>query len=122
VQSLCGAIPLHLWNNIIPTVQGNSTTQRLHRYDIITKQDHFINKNDVIIQNAGLAMGGKSSGIIIEIFLQHTEISQLVHLSEKLFLLCGRHLLIFDSEHMNIQAIVNDFNTTHPKLHFTAEI
>jgi len=30
-------------------------------------------------------------------------------------------LLIFDSNHTNIQAILTDFNTIHPKLHLTAE-
>ena len=30
-------------------------------------------------------------------------------------------LLILDSNHTNIQAILTDFNSIHPNLHFTAE-
>lgn len=50
-------------------------TQRefLNWYDVITRQNYFINKNDIIIQNDGLAMGAPSTGIIAEIFSQHAE-------------------------------------------------
>jgi hypothetical protein len=48
----------------------DSRTQHelLNRYDVITKQNYFINNNDIITQNDGLAMGAPSSGIIAEIF------------------------------------------------------
>jgi hypothetical protein len=45
----------------------------LNWYDVITKQNYFINNNDIIIQKDGLAMGAPSSGITAEIFLQHAE-------------------------------------------------
>jgi hypothetical protein len=31
-------------------------------------------------------------------------------------------LVIFDSDHTNIQTILDDFNAVHPKLKFTAEM
>ena len=68
-----------------------------------------------------------SSGIIAEIFLQRTENSRLAHLAQKhrivnYFRYVDDILLIFDPNYTNIQAILNDFNTIHPKLHFTAQM
>jgi len=107
----------------------DAQTQRelLSWYDIITKQNNFIKKNDVMIQNNGLGMGAPSSGIITEIFLHtHRRLTSGTlsgkAQNHKLFSFVDDILLIFDSEHTNIQVTVNDFNTTHPKLHFTAEI
>ena len=44
----------------------------LNWYGVITKQNYFTSNNDIIIQNDGLAIGAPSSGIIAEIFIQHT--------------------------------------------------
>jgi hypothetical protein len=55
----------------------------LNWYDVITKENNFINNNDIIIQNDGLAMGAPSSSIIAEMFLQHTENSYLAYLAQK---------------------------------------
>ena len=94
----------------------DAQTQRklLSWYDIVTKQNHFIHKNDIIIQNDGLGMGAPSSGIITEIFLQYIVNSHLAHLAEKrriinYFRYVDDILLIFDSEHTNTQATVNYF-------------
>jgi hypothetical protein len=45
-------------------------------YDIITKQNYFAHKEQIIVQNDGLAVAAPSSGLIAEIFLQHIEHSQ----------------------------------------------
>jgi hypothetical protein len=95
-------------------------------YDVITSQNYFTHKKDTVIQHDGLAMGTPSSELIAEIFLQHIQHTHLTHLTHKHKIInyC-RHvddiLLIFDSNHTNIQKILNDFNTLHPKLQFTAE-
>jgi hypothetical protein len=70
-------------------------------------------------------MGAPSSGLIAEIFLQHIEHSQLTCLTHKHKIIdYNRYmddiLLIFDSNHSNIQKIL-DFNSLHPKLQFMAE-
>ena len=57
--------------------------QLLNWYDVITKQDYFINNKEIIIQNNGLAMGAPSSSITAGVFLQHTENSHLAHLAQK---------------------------------------
>jgi hypothetical protein len=68
-------------------------------------------------------MGAPSSGLIAEIFLQHVEHSHLIH-KHKIINYCryvADILLIFDSNHTNIQKIMNNFNFLHPKLQFMAE-
>jgi hypothetical protein len=71
-------------------------------------------------------MGAPSSGLIAEIFPQHIEHSHLVHLTHKhsiinYFRYVDDILIILDSNHTNIEMILNDFNSLHPKLQFTAE-
>jgi hypothetical protein len=71
-------------------------------------------------------MGAPSSGLIAEIFLQHTEHSHLVHLTHKHNIInycryVDYILIIFDPNHTNTEMILNDFNSLHPKLQFTAE-
>ena len=68
-----------------------------------------------------------SSGIIAEIFLQHTEHAHLIHLTHKhsiinYFRYVDDILLIFDPNHTDIQAILQDFNALHPNLQFTTEV
>ena len=71
-------------------------------------------------------MGSPSSGLIAEILLQHVQRSHLTHVTRKhkIVKYC-RHvddiLLISDSSHTNIQKILDDFNSLHLKLQFTAE-
>jgi hypothetical protein len=79
-----------------------------------------------VVQNDGLAMGATSSDLIAEIFLHHIEHSQLTRLTQKhkITNYCRYVdviLLIIDSNHSNIQNILDDFNSLHPKLQFTAE-
>jgi hypothetical protein len=48
------------------------TQQELFRwFDIITKQNYFTHKNQIVVQHDGLAMGVPSCGLIAEMFLQH---------------------------------------------------
>jgi len=93
---------------------------------MITKQNYFTNKNNIIIQNDGLAMGAPSSGTLSEIFLQQIEALHIAHLAKKRMVINYFHnvddiLLIFYSNHTNIQAILTDFNSIHLNLHFTTE-
>ena len=60
-------------------------------------------------------------------FLQHTQNSHLAHLARKHKIInyvryVDDTFFIFSPNYTNIQAILNDFNAIHPKLHFTAEI
>jgi hypothetical protein len=71
-------------------------------------------------------MGAPSSGLIAEIFLQHMEHSHLVHLTQKHNIInycryVDDILIIFDPNHTTLEMILNDFNSLHPKLQFTAE-
>jgi len=96
-------------------------------YDVITRQNYFTHNKDVITQYDGLPMGAPSSGLIAEMFLQHTEHKHLPHITHKHKIINDCRyvddiLIIFDSAHTNIQQILNDFNTLHPKLQCTAEM
>jgi hypothetical protein len=80
-----------------------------------------------MIQKEGFAMGAPSSGLIAEIFLQHTEHLNMACLSKKhrivnYFRYVDDILMIFDPNHSSIQAILDDFNALHQNLQFTAEM
>jgi hypothetical protein len=103
------------------------TAEILKRYDVVTTQNYFTHKEKIILQTDGLAIGAPSSSIIAEIFKQAIEHSHMPLLAQKHLLInyfryVDDILLIFDSQHTNIHAILNDFNSIHPKLLFTAEI
>jgi len=71
-------------------------------------------------------MGTPTSGLISEFLLQNLEHLHLAHISNKHKIInylryVDDILLIFDSNHTNIQNILDDFNTIHPNLKFTAE-
>ena len=71
-------------------------------------------------------MGAPSPGLIAEMFLQHIEHLHMAHLTHRHRIInycryVDDILLIFNSNHTNIQVILDDFNTLHPKLNFTVE-
>jgi hypothetical protein len=93
----------------------------------ITRQNYFTYKDRIIFQHDRLAVSAPSSGLIAELFLQHLEHSHLPRITQKHRLInycryVDDIFLIFDPEHTNIQKILEDFNSLHPKLHFTAEV
>jgi hypothetical protein len=88
---------------------------------------YFAYKDRIIFQLDVLAMGAPSSRLIAELFLQHLEHSHLTQITQKHRLInycryVDDIFLIFDSEHTNTQKILEDFNSLHPKLHFTAQV
>jgi hypothetical protein len=64
-------------------VEPQTQLEILRWYDVITKQNYFSHKKNIIIQQDGLAMDAPSSGLIAEIFLQHLEHRHLTHLTHK---------------------------------------
>jgi hypothetical protein len=86
----------------------------------------FTNKGEILIQKDGLAMGAPTSGLIAEFFLQNLENTHLTALADKHKIIkylryVDDILLIYFSDHTDTQKILDDFNTLHPKLSFTAE-
>jgi hypothetical protein len=72
-------------------------------------------------------MGAPSSGLISELFLQQMEHVHLPRLSTKhkiidYFRYMDDILLIFGSNHTDIQTVLNNVNAIHPKVKFTAEL
>jgi hypothetical protein len=150
ITNLYSNIPVQETRTILADILKRELIDRqkqqelLKWFDVITKQNYFAHKKQIIIQHDGLAMGAPSSGLIAEIFLQHmehsqhtehsqhmehsqhTEHSQLVHLTQNHSIInycryVDDILIIFDSNHTTIEMILNDFNSLHPKLQFTAE-
>jgi hypothetical protein len=95
-------------------------------YDTITSQNYFTHSGNTQIQKDGLAMGAPSSGLISELFLQQMEHLHLTHLQTKRRISDYCHsiddiLLVFDSNHTDIQSILSEFKAIHQNLKFTAE-
>jgi hypothetical protein len=108
-------------------IEPHNKQDILNCYDAVTKQTFFSHNSNLIIQRDSLAKGAPSSGLIAEIFLQHIEHLHLPLLMQKHHLAnywryIHDYFSIFDSKNTNIHDILNDFNTLHPKLQFTAEI
>jgi len=116
---------------LINTLEENNTDPKQKQelmkwFDTITNQNYFAHNGTIQIQKEGLAMGAPSSGLISEQFLQQIEHIHLAHLSTKhkiieYFRYVDDILLIFYSNHTDIQAILTDFNAIHPSLKFMAE-
>ena len=91
-------------------LDSNTNQELLIWYDTITKQNHFTNKNNIIIQN-DRSMGVTSCGILSDTFFQNTQTSHIAQLTKQRMIINYFHyvddiLLIFDSNHTNIQAIL----------------
>jgi hypothetical protein len=119
----------YILNNVMKDnlVNPNIGNELLAWYDVITKQNYFSYKYHIHIQKDGLAMGAPSSSILSEIFLQHIEHTHIPHLTKKhklvnYFRYVDDIIIIFDTNHTNIQSILTDFNALHPNLKFTAEL
>ena len=108
------------------SIDPDAKSEILNWYEVITKQNYFMNNENIILQEDGLAMGAPSSSIISELFLEYLEQTKLPHIAQKFKLVnYFRYVddirIIFDSQHTNINTIVNEFNSLHPKIQFTDE-
>ena len=132
ITNLYTNIPIKDTRDILNnTLEQNSTDPKQKQelmkwFDTIISQNYFTHNGTIQIQKDGLAMGPPSSGLISELFLQQMEHKHLTHLSTKrkiikYFRYVDDILIIFDSNHTDIQAILTDFNTLHSNLKFTAE-
>ena len=133
IKNLYPSIPIHETKAILDSMlkqelaDPQSQLEILRWYDVITKQNYFSHKKNIIIQQDGLAMGAPSSGLIAEIFLQHLEHKHLTNLTRRHHIVnycryVDDVFLIFDSNHTNIHNILKDFNALHPNIKFTGEI
>jgi hypothetical protein len=109
------------------SIDPQAKNEILNWYEIITKQNYFMNNNNIVLQEDGLAMGAPSSSIISEIFLQHLQQTKLPPIAKKLKLInyfryVDGILIISDTLHMDINTILNDFNSIHPNTQFTDEM
>ena len=116
----------HIFSNTMKfnLLDSHPNQELLTCYDTITKQNYFTNKNDIIIQNEGLAMGAPSYGILSVTFLQNKEASHNKQNNVWSKTICIMLMISFSSLILtiqNIQAILTDFNLIYLNLHFTAE-
>ena len=131
ITNLYTNIPIKETRDILfDKLEQNNTDLKQKRelmkwFDTITSQNYFTHNGNIQIQNDGLAMCAPSSGLISELFLQMEHV-HLARLSTKhkiidYFRYMDDILLIFDSNHTDIQTVLNDFNAIHPKLKFTLD-
>jgi hypothetical protein len=85
-----------------------------------------MNNENIVLQEDGLAMGAPTTSIISELFLQYLEQTNLPHIAQRLklvnyFRYVDDLLIIFDSQHTDINTNVNEFNALHPKIQFREE-
>jgi hypothetical protein len=79
ITNMYSNIPIRETMQILENIMTNYPidpqikTEILNWYEVITKQNYFLNNDKIIIQKDGLAMGAPSSSIISEIFLQNIE-------------------------------------------------
>jgi len=70
-------------------------------------------------------MGATNSGLLAEFFLQHLKQLHILPLFDKhniikYFSYVDDIIIIYDTNHSDVQNIVKDFNTVQPQLKFTA--
>ena len=132
ITNMYSKIPVKETKQILSNILSDKVTdpnirsEMINIYEVITEQNYFVNNDNIIIQDDGLAMGTPSSTIISEIFLQHLEQTKLPQIARKLKLLnyfryVDDLLIVFDSQLTNINEIRNEFNTLHPNMQFTEE-
>jgi len=71
-------------------------------------------------------MGAPTSDLFAEFFLQYLEQLHISQLSDKHkiikhFRYADDVLVIYNTNHTDVQSVLKDFNTLHPRLKFTAE-
>ena len=123
-------------------LEPQTQQELLNKDDVITQQNYFTINDEILIQRNGLAMGVTISEFLLQnwehlhlahLHLAHLHLAHLhlaylhlAHLSNKhkitsYLRYVDGNLLIFDSNHTNIQKILDYFNTVHRNLQFTAE-
>jgi len=82
-------IPIRETKQILENVLTSDSTdpqiksELLNWYEVITKQNYFLNNDKIIIQTDSLAMDTSSSSILSEIFVQNIEHTHLPCLAIK---------------------------------------
>jgi hypothetical protein len=82
--------------------------------------DQFYNQND------GLAMGGPTSAVLVETFIQYLERTKIIKLLDKYRILdyyryVDSILIVYNKNIADIENTLIEFNTGHPKINFTIE-
>jgi hypothetical protein len=93
---------------------------------IFIKQNYFQFQDTLYIREEGLAMGALTSTIFSEIYLQHSENTNifdilLVHRIMGYFRYVGDILIVYKNDTTNIYDVLNLFNNTMPSMKFSLE-
>jgi hypothetical protein len=107
-------------------IDENRTKNLLTITETILQQNYFQFQGTVYTQNEGLAMGAPTSTTLSEVYLQYLEHTILydIHLHHHIisyYRYVDDILLFFYTHITNIQGVLQEFNTVHPKLQFTLE-
>jgi hypothetical protein len=99
------------------------TKQIISLLDIILQQIYLTSQTNIYHPEKGISMGSPISGIVAEIFPQHSENSHLNQILEaKNTVFCTRYikgvLIIYDTKRTTSEIIHNYTNKIHPNLQF----
>jgi hypothetical protein len=121
--------------NLIKIIEQSCDQHKLH-HDINTEilklsntliQQNYIQYQDLIyIQKEGLAMGDPTSSLFSEIFLEHTEVTKIVHILLQYHIIgyfryVDDILIAYKQNLTNIHEVLACFNKLTPTLKFTSE-
>jgi hypothetical protein len=93
---------------------------------VITEQNYIEHNRKWYKQNDGLAMGAPTSAILAEVFIQHLEHTEIVHILQRSQIIDYHQyvddiLIIYNAHITNINDILDKCNNIHPKIKFTVE-
>jgi hypothetical protein len=108
-------------NNILIELKN----EMLMLTELTTKQNYFEINSKFYVQSEGLAMGAPSSAIFSETYLQYIEHNHIIDLLIKhQIILYHRYvdiLVVYNTQHTNIDSALTDFNNIHRKIQFSVE-
>jgi len=93
----------------------------------LLQQNYFTHNNKFYLQIGGLMVGSTSSSFFTEIYLQHNESNNRLHIFNTFYVLgyfwyVSDILIIYNLNISNIYSVLTNLNNVNPKLSFCLEL
>jgi hypothetical protein len=132
INNMYSNIPTYELINIITSIaNGNDIHEELIKEiklltELIIKRNYFELNSNLYLQSQGLAMGATSSALLSELYLQRIEHNQILNLLIKHKIISYHRyvddiLIVYNTQHTNINNTLNEFNNIHRKIQFSTE-
>jgi hypothetical protein len=134
---ICSFDIANMYTNIPTDIIIDLITETLHKQDTpiqitreiiliigtILDQNYFVHNHQIFQQHEGLPMGAPASAILLELYLEHNNILNI--LSKHHIVSYNRYvddiLIIYNQTRTNIEEVLEEFNKIHKILQFTME-